>query len=200
MTDLTDTKTHLHDYLRDVRAALLWKLEGPGERQLRWPRTPTGTNLLGIARHCANVEIGYLGPTFGRPWPHPDLPGFVDERAYETDPQADWWLPADVSSADLVAFCRRAWEFADETIDELPLDAPGRVPWWPAGRADVTLGRVLVHVLTDVARHAGHADILREEADGDTGMLAGRTNLPDDVDWPAYVARLRGVAEQFPEE
>ena len=199
MTEPTDTKTHLHGYLRDVRAALLWKLDGLGEREVRLPRTPTGTNLLGIARHCANVEIGYFGPTFGRSWPHPEMTGFVQEAAYESDSQADWWVPADVSTADLVSFCRTAWEFADETIADLSVDAPGRVPWWEPGRNDVTLGQVLVHVLTDVARHVGHADILREGIDGGTGLLAGNSNVPDDVDWPSYVARLRAVAEQFPE-
>jgi len=198
--DDDSTRTALHDYLRGVRGALLWKLDGLGEREVRWPRTPTGTNLLGIARHCANVEIGYFGPTFGRPWPYPEMAGFVPDDAYETDLQADWWVPADVSAADLVSFCRRAWEFADETIAELSLDAPGQVPWWPEGRRDVTLATVLVHVLTDVARHAGHADILREQADGATGLMAGRTNLPEGHDWAAYVARLRGVAEQFPSQ
>ena len=199
MDDASGTTTALHEYLRDVREVLVWKVEGLSERAQRMPRTDTGTNLLGILRHCANTEIGYFGPTFGRPWPHPDLPGYVSDSAYDADPQADWWVPADVSSADLVAFCRTAWAFADETITALPPDAPGQVPWWSEGRRDVTVGRVLVHVLTDVARHAGHADILREQADGGTGMLARITNLPDDVDWPAYVDRLRGVAEQFPE-
>ena len=62
---------------------------------------------------------------------------------------------------------------------ELDLDAPGHVPWWP--RPDVTLFNVLVHVLTETSRHAGHADILREELDGRTGH--GPKSLRDKDFW-----------------
>jgi hypothetical protein len=70
------------------------------------------------------------------------------------------------------------------------------VPWWPAERADVTLLRVLVHVLDELARHAGHADILREQVDGDAGLTAAHPNIPD-LDWPAYVAKLDALAERY---
>ena len=63
VSDLLDQKAALHHYLQEARDALLWKVEGLAERDLRLPRTPTGTNLLGIVRHVANVEIGYFGPT-----------------------------------------------------------------------------------------------------------------------------------------
>ncbi|AGL18159.1 hypothetical protein L083_4649 [Actinoplanes sp. N902-109] len=53
--------------------------------------------------------------------------------------------------------------------DDLPVDAPGRVPWWPS--PDVTLFAVMVHVLQDTSRHAGRADILREQLDGLTGTM-----------------------------
>jgi Protein of unknown function (DUF664) len=52
-------------------------------------------------------------------------------------------------------------------ICALPLDAPGYVPWWP--RPNVKLFTIMLHVLTELARHAGHADILREQLDGRTG-------------------------------
>lgn len=192
----SDPKTDLQRHLRNVREALLWKLDGVGERDLRLPRTPTGTNLLGIVRHVANVEIGYFGPTFGRTWPEPDHPLVVDDADYDADPQADWWVPADVPAAEVVAFHRRATAFADDTIAELPLDALGAVPWW--GDEEVSLQQVVTHVIVDVARHAGHADILREGIDAAVGMRADVSNLPEGVDWPAYVDRLRQVAEQFP--
>lgn len=193
-----DVKASLHHYLRSTREALWWKVDGLGERELRWPRTATGTNLLGIVRHCANVELAYFGPTFGRQWPDPEAPGYVADDAYDADPQADWWVDADTSAEDVLGFHRRVAEFADDTISSLPLDAHGRVPWWPEERADVTLHQVLVHVLTDLARHAGHADIIREEADGAVGMRDGNSNVPDGVEWSSYVARLRSVAERFP--
>jgi hypothetical protein len=191
-------KAVLHQYLQKTREALLWKLDGLGERDLRLPRTPTGTNLLGIVRHCANVEIGYFGPTFGREWPAPDAPGYVPDTAYDADPQADWWVDADVPASAIVDFYRDVWAFADATIEELPLDATGRVPWWPEESNTVPLHLVLVHVLADLTRHAGHADLLREQADGAAGLRSASTNLPDGVDWPAYVARLEAVADRFP--
>lgn len=198
MAAVHDPKASLHHYLRSTREALLWKLDGLGEHELRLPRTATGTSLLGIVRHCANVEIGYFGPTFGREWPSPDAPGYVPEERFATDPQADWWVDADTPASAIVDFYRDVWTFADTTIEELPLDATGRVPWWPAESSTVPLHLVLVHVLTDLTRHAGHADILREQADGAAGLRATSTNVPDGVDWPAYVARLQEVADRFP--
>ncbi len=195
----TEPKADLQRYLQRSRDALLWKLEGLGERELRLPRTPTGTNLLGIVRHCVNVEIGYFGPTFGRAWPHPEAPLVVEDADYDDDPQADWWVPVDISADEVVGFYRDVWTFADETIAALPLDAVGRVPWWPEERAEVSLHRVVTHVIVDLARHGGHADILREGIDGEAGLLVGTSNLPDGVDWPAYVEKLRRVAGEFAE-
>ena len=194
MTDLADPKDALLHTLQGNRDALLWKLDGLGERELRLPRTPTGTNLLGIVKHCINVEVGYFGPTFGREWPTPDE--LVPMSAYDSDPQADWYATADETAAGLVDLYRRVWAFADETIRSLPLDTVGRVPWWPEGRDQVTLLSISVHVIEDIARHAGHADILREQVDGDVGMDVVHTNIPD-LDWPAYVAKLQALAERF---
>ena len=194
---LLDAKTALQLYLQEAREAILWKLEGLGERDLRLPRTPTGTNLLGIVRHVANVEIDYFGPTFGREWPDPDHPLRVGDEAASADPQADWWVPADVSAAEVVDFYRQVWAFSDATIADLPLDARGAVAWWPADHRDVSLVRVIVHVIADTTRHAGHADILREAVDGAAGMGVSSTNIPD-LDWAAYTSRLTAVAEEFP--
>ena len=141
--DLNDPKTVLQHYLEEAREALLWKLDGLGERDLRLPRTPTGTNLLGIVRHVANVEIGYFGPTFGREWPAPDHPLVVTDGDYDADPQADWWVPAEIPATDVAAFYREVAAFSDETIADLALDARGAVPWWPDERREVSLARVV---------------------------------------------------------
>ena len=61
-------KDGLKDYLQGARDVLLWKLEGLSERDQRLPRTPTGTNLLGLVKHAVNTEAIY----FGREWPTPD--------------------------------------------------------------------------------------------------------------------------------
>ncbi len=198
MTDLPQPADDLRTYLARAREAIIWKLDGLGERAVRLPRTPTGTSLLGIVLHCANVEIGYFGPTFGRTFPERDHPAVVPEDAYDTDPQADWTVPAEISTAELVAFYGRVAAFTDAAFDELPLDARGRVPWWPEGRAEASLHQVAVHVLADLHRHAGHADILREGIDGAAGLTPAVPNLPDAAGWPSYVARVTAIAEQFP--
>ena len=196
-SDRNDPKAVLHSYLQESREALVWKLEGLSEREARWPRTPTGTSLLGLVKHAAANEIGYFGETFGRSWPDPDEVAWMQES--DTDPNADLYAKPDESIEDIVGLYRRVWEFADETITTLPLDAPGRVPWWGPKSADVTLHRILVHMVMELARHAGHADILRELHDGAVGLLQGNTNLPDwdDAAREAHVTKLRGIAEQF---
>jgi hypothetical protein len=193
MADLTDGKAALHHYLQQTREALLWKLEGLSERDVRLPRTPTGTNLLGIVKHALNVEVGYFGGTFGRTWPTPGE--VVSESTYAEDPDADWYATDDETAEGIVGLYRRVWAFADETIRSLPLDAVGRVPWWTEGRQQVTLLKVMVHVITDLSRHAGHADILREEIDGAVGLTATNSNIPDG-DRAAYLAKLTDLAER----
>lgn len=195
MADMGDPKAVLHHYLTDTRHALVWKLDGLDEREARLPRTPTGNNLLGVVKHCINVEAGYFGPTFGRDFPTPEE--LVPMETFAVDPQADWYAREDETKDGLIDLYRRVWDFADETIERLPLDAPGQVPWWRPGHQDVTLQRVMVHVLYDLSRHAGHADIMREQYDGATGWQQENTNVPDGYDWPAYVARLRALADRF---
>ncbi len=196
MNLMLDPKSALLHYLQEARDALLWKLEGVSERDLRLPRTPTGTNLLGIVRHVANVEIGYFGTTFGRDWPHPAQRLVVGDEEADADPQADWWVPSEISASEVVDFYRDVWAFSDATISDLPLDARGSVPWWSEERRTVSLQRIIVHVISDTTRHAGHADILREGIDGAVGLRVASTNLPD-VEWSAYVAHLQQVADRF---
>ncbi|MFI2104278.1 DinB family protein [Isoptericola sp. NPDC019693] len=199
-----DAKAVLHRSLRGAREALLWKVEGLSEREARLPRTPTGTNLLGLVKHAATVEIDYFGGVFGRPWPRPDAAPWLaaaDSPDADADAlQAEFFATADESLAQLVDLYRQVGDFADATIDALPLDAPGHVWWWREGNRDVTLLQVLVHVSAELSRHAGHADILREEADGAVGMRPGNGNLADGFDYAAFTTRLRGIAEQFPDE
>ena len=138
---------------------------------MRRPLTATGTNLLGLVKHSAGTQLRYFGMVFGRaadvslPW------------QANVEPNADFWAAPDEISNDIVAFYRRTWEIADETIASLPLDAIGHVPWWGAD-GTVTLHRVLVHVTAETQRHAGHADIVRELIDDSAGLLAGHDNLP----------------------
>jgi len=67
-----DEKQTLHRFLQNARGVLLWKLEGLSDYDIRRPMTPTGTNLLGLVKHCAGVECGYFGEVMDRPFPHED--------------------------------------------------------------------------------------------------------------------------------
>jgi len=194
MADLGDPKMVLHHYLQQARDSLIWKLDGVSERDARRPRTPTGNNLLGVVKHCLNVEAGYFGPTFGREFPTPEE--LVPMEAYDEDPQADWYATEDETKDELVDLYRRVGSFADQTIEQLPLDAPGQVPWWRPGN-QVTLQLIMVHVTYDLARHAGHADIMREQNDGAIGWERENSNIPDSFDWPAYVAKLSQLADRY---
>jgi hypothetical protein len=158
-------KNYLHSDLRDVRETMLWKLEGLSEYDVRRPLTPTGTNLLGLVKHLSISEAWYFGDVFGRPFP-----GRWRRWDDPAGPLDVMWAAADESRAEIVDRYRRAWEHSDATIAALAIDAPGRVPWWP--RPDVMLFNILVHVLTETNRHAGHADILREQLDGAYGFNA----------------------------
>jgi len=158
-----DPKDDLHRYLKGAREAVIWKLDGLSEYDIRRPLTPTGTNLLGMVKHLAGVEFGYFGPTFGRPH-NESLP-----RAGESEPNADMWATADESREEIVGLYRRAWAHADATIEALPLDAMGHVAWW-GDNGDATLQRIMLHMTAETSRHAGHADIVRELIDGKVGM------------------------------
>ncbi|MET7876930.1 DinB family protein [Micromonospora profundi] len=195
MADQSDAKIALHYYLQQTRENLIWKLDGLSEREARLPRTATGNNLLGVIKHCLNVEAGYFGPTFGREFPTPEE--LVPLQAFDEDPQADWYAREDETKDGLVDLYRRVGAFADQTIQELPLDAPGHVSWWPPEAQAVTLQRVIIHVTCDLARHAGHADIMREQHDTTIGMRRENFGVPDGYDWTAYVTKLTKLADQF---
>jgi Protein of unknown function (DUF664) len=188
-----DPKGDLHRHLQAARDVLLWKLDGLSEYEVRRPLTPTGTNLLGLVKHVASVEFGYFGDTFGRPSGEP-LPWFEDGN----EPNADMWATPDESREHIIALYHRAWAHTDSTIDSLPLDAVGHVPWWPEERREVTLHRVLVHMTAETHRHAGHADIVRELIDGVVGLRAGNDNMApgDTAWWESYRSRLERAAKE----
>ena len=185
-----DAKAELLMYLQRAREVLVWKLEGLSEYDIRRPLTPTGTNLLGIVKHVASVELEYFGPVFGRPT------GLSMPWASEdAEPNADMWAAPDESRAQIVDLYRRSWQLADETIAALPLDAPGTVPW-RGDKGAVTLHRILVHMLAETQRHAGHADIVRELIDGSAGARPGVDNMPalDQAWWRDYHDRVEAAA------
>ena len=190
---MTSQTADLQRYLQIAREALLWKLDGLSEYDIRRPLVPTGTNLLGLVKHVASVEAGYLGDTFGRPFGEP-LP-WIDEDA---ELNADMWATPEESRADIVGLYHRVWANSDATIEALPLDALGQVPWWPDDRREVTLHRILIHVIAETNRHAGHADIVRELIDGTVGLRQDNDNMVpgDKAWWEDYRNRLEQAARE----
>jgi hypothetical protein len=152
-----DEKVSLRVSLDRHRDAVLWKVEGLGDADLRRGMTPSGTNLLGLVKHLASVEYGWFCGTFGRPTEQ--LP-FDDD-----DPNADLRVEADETTEAVLAFYARARAAADQVIDAVGLETTGTA-WF--GDA-VSMRWVLIHMLEETARHAGHMDILRELIDGATG-------------------------------
>jgi len=150
-------KESLRASLDRHRDVILWKLEGLDDDALRRPMTPSGTNLLGLVKHLAAVEYGWFVLTFGReaePLPFDD-----------DDPDADLRVGPDETTEEVLAFHGRARAAADRVIAEVDLDDTGRA-WF--GDA-VSMRWVLIHMIEENARHAGHVDIVRELIDGTVG-------------------------------
>lgn len=190
---MDELKDHLRTYLDHTRQAMLWKAEGLSDQELTHPMVPSGTNILGLIQHLACVEYGYFVQCLGFT--------VKDERfaalEADADASADMWVPAEVPCAEILAFYRRAIDAANRNIADLPLDAPATVSWWVPEKRSTTLGRLLVHMNVETARHAGHVDILRELLDGSTGMRQGSTNIPDydKAAWSELHARILRASE-----
>ncbi len=150
--------------------------------------TPTGTNLLGLVKHNAVWDARYFGEVFERPFAGP-LPQWDDQAARGTD----HWASADETRGDIVGLYQRVWAHADATIAALAIDSHGFVPWW---NEDVQLFNVMVHRLSDSTRHAGHADILREQVDGSVGVERSSPPLHghDATFWKTRYTELEQIA------
>lgn len=187
----SNAKADLLRYLQAARDALLWKLDGLSEYDIRRPMTPTGTNLLGLVKHLAGAEAFYFGTVFGRPVDAPEL-----WIAGDAEPNADLWATPDETREQIVGDYRRVCAHSDATIEALPLDTVGRIPGERGN--DITLHRTLVHMIYETSRHAGHADVVRELIDGAVGQRVGGTNMaPGDASWWAeHRDRVQSAAEE----
>ena len=186
-----DVAADLQDYLQRARTGMLSRLDGLGEYDIRRPMTPTGTNLLGLVKHLAGIELSYLGSCVGRP-SEIRLPWVEDGSIWES---ADMWATAAESRAELIELYRAAWRYSDESVRELGLAAPGYVEWWPEDRSDTTLGTLLTRVTAETAQHAGHADILRELIDGRAGK--DHDDVGDAGWWSNYLGSIQEAADTF---
>lgn len=148
---VADERTTLHEFLRYLRESVLRKAEGLDDEAVRRPMVPSGTSVLGLVAHLAMVEASWVQlSAAGLDGPLPS--GQVGDR----------------STADVLSEYRRTAERDDEIIagwDDL--DLPCEREWRDVGR--LSRRWVLVHLVEETARHAGHADICRELVDGSTG-------------------------------
>jgi len=152
-----DERETLIAFLDLYRETVLVKLDGLDGEQLSRRLLPSRTTLLGIVKHLVLVERWWLSTVIGG---EPETPDDPD------DPDAEWLITAADSPEPVVADYRAACAHSNELARAAgPLDA--RVPG--PHRPDRTVRWVLIHMLGETARHAGHADILRELIDGRTG-------------------------------
>jgi hypothetical protein len=177
-------------YLQESRDQVLGSLDGLSEYDIRRPMTPSGTNLLGLVKHLAGIELSYLGESVGRPSPV-RLPWIDDGSIWQS---ADMWATADQSRSDLVELYRNAWRHSDQSVNDLGLDAPAEVAWWSEDKRTTTLGSLLVRVVAETAQHAGHSDIVRELIDGRGG--SDRGEVGDEEWWAEYVANIQQAADR----
>ncbi|WBB58882.1 DinB family protein [Streptomyces sp. WMMC500] len=143
----TEAET-LRGFLDYLRTSIAAKVEGAPDPQVRTAGVPSGTNLLGLLHHLTHVE-GAM---------------FLGEKV--TDWQATFHAPTEATVAEVVARYREAVDGANRVLDgcaDLGEQVPGR-----GGKAP-SVRWALTHMIEETGRHAGHADILREQIDGATG-------------------------------
>jgi uncharacterized damage-inducible protein DinB len=151
-------------FLDYQRATVLWKAEGLGGEQLSRPHPPSTLTLGGILNHLALVEDSWFEVRFAglperAPWASVD---------WKADPDWEFRTAADLDPGELrqryLDACARSREVVAraESLDQLGATA------WPDGRR-WDLRWVLLHMIEETARHAGHADLIRESIDGETG-------------------------------
>ena len=149
-----DELTTAVSFLDFQREAVLRTCEGLTEAQLRWVGVPTGTNLLGLVNHLVDSEMW---------WFH----HHVDGGPWDGDFEHDMEVGDSVSAAEVVKAYRDAWARSNEII-RVVYD-PDALTQLPVRGERLPLRWVLSHMIAETARHAGHADILREQLDGATG-------------------------------
>lgn len=185
-------KEVLHVHLKLARDALVFKVEGLSEAERRRPKTPTGTNLIGVVKHMTWIESWYLCDAFGQD--RPELP-------WEWDPDAalfswsDMYAKPEETSDQLLAAYRAAAQAADRSIERLDLEATGQ---HPGAGIPMSLRSLLLIVLLDTTRHVGQSDIVRELIDGATGSRDAPSPFPGRTDEEyrsTYLARVRGEVD-----
>lgn len=138
------------------RATLLWKAAGVSDEELRRPRTASGISLLGIIKHSAYVERWW----FQRVFAGEDVPMPWSKE----DPDADWRVEPHEMTDEILALYNAECARSREIVAAGSWDDRAK-----QHRTDHSLGWILTHMLEEISRHNGHADIFREIIDGKVG-------------------------------
>lgn len=158
---VADERTTLEAFLDFYRAAVRAKAAGLSEEDARRRLVPSETTIAGIIKHLTRVETSWFAHRLAQ-IPVEQLP--LLKRVLE-DPDSDFRVPPDETLDELLArydaVCDRSREIARA------YDLDHVVPHPVLGR--VSARWIFVHMIEETARHAGHADILREQIDGTTG-------------------------------
>ena len=155
-----DEKTMLGAFLDRYRETIIWKLDGLSKEQASARLVPSATTLLGMVKHLAYVErwwfqMNFAGEPVRFPWPEDEPDEDIDFRVVPADSIAS------ISALYQQEIARSREIVADASLDDLAKDekrGPRNLRW------------IMVHMIEETARHAGHADILRELTDGAIGQ------------------------------
>ena len=157
--DRIGTELELFQQFIDLnRRTVLWKLDGLSDEQAKMRVVGSETTLLGIVNHLAHVE---------RYWVQAVLGGQTVDLPWSSGEDADWILADDQTVASVVAFFQEEIAVSDRIIaQQVDLD---RVI--DAGGRSTSVRWVLLHLIEEIGRHAGHAEIIRELIDESTGYF-----------------------------
>jgi uncharacterized damage-inducible protein DinB len=136
------------DWLRFLRGAVITKASGITDEQARWRPDGKLISLVGIVNHLTHVEWRWIDGGM---------------RGEEVSRSEEEFAPSDLAIAAAIDAYRARAAATDQAVRGLPLDAPCR------RMEGADLRWVLVHLINETARHAGHADATREMLDGTTG-------------------------------
>jgi hypothetical protein len=158
----------LRDFLRGQREAILAIVEGLDEADWHRSVLPTGWTPAGMLEHLGGAEWHWFqGVVAGR---QPELPGDLDENRAPYDPQTVVFTSQD-ASADVIAFYRDQCGQSEAVLDMTSLSSAPHGEHGPHDAPDVRW--VVLHMIEETARHAGHLDAARELLDG-SARLGGR--------------------------
>ena len=171
---LTDEKALLLAYIAQQREGLRNAAFGLTEAQARLTPTAGSLSIGGLIKHVAATERGWIDMALQRP------------AAANTSEYLDGFRLGDDESlaGALATYAEVAAEteaaIAGVDLDQ-PVPVPKGVPWFPQDVDAWSVRWVLLHVIEETARHAGHADIVRESIDGATmyELMAGAEGWPE---------------------